>query len=73
MMEAVQTSEKSVNSYRSTRRYNPEDSHLRRARSFCIKNNYWQLERVILLPNCMEQSTSESDSRSTNQKISHPL
>jgi hypothetical protein len=28
MMEAVQTSETSVNSYQSTRRYNPEDSHL---------------------------------------------
>jgi hypothetical protein len=27
MMEAVQTSETSVNSYQSTRRYNPEDSH----------------------------------------------
>jgi hypothetical protein len=27
-MEAVQTSETSVNSYQSTRRYNPEDSHL---------------------------------------------
>jgi hypothetical protein len=26
MMEAVQTSETSVNSYQSTRRYNPEDS-----------------------------------------------
>jgi hypothetical protein len=28
MMEAVQTSETSVNSYQSTRRYDPEDSHL---------------------------------------------
>jgi hypothetical protein len=28
MMEAVQTSETSVNSHQSTRRYNPEDSHL---------------------------------------------
>jgi hypothetical protein len=28
IMEAVQTSETSVNSQRSTRRYNPEDSHL---------------------------------------------
>jgi hypothetical protein len=27
-MQAVQTSETSVNSYQSTRRYNPEDSHL---------------------------------------------
>jgi hypothetical protein len=29
MMEAVQTTETSVNSYQSTRRYNPEDGHLR--------------------------------------------
>jgi hypothetical protein len=28
MMEAVQTSETSVNPYQSTRRCNPEDSHL---------------------------------------------
>jgi hypothetical protein len=28
MTEAVQTSETVVNSYQSTRRYNPEDSHL---------------------------------------------
>jgi hypothetical protein len=28
MMEAVRASETSVNSYQSTRRYNPEDSHL---------------------------------------------
>jgi hypothetical protein len=28
MMEAVQTYETSVNSYHSTRRYNPKDSHL---------------------------------------------
>jgi hypothetical protein len=28
MMEAVQTSETLVHSYQSTRRYNPEDSHL---------------------------------------------
>jgi hypothetical protein len=28
MMEAIQTYETLVNSYQSTRRYNPEDSHL---------------------------------------------
>jgi hypothetical protein len=28
MMEAVQASQKPVNSYQSTRRYNPEDGHL---------------------------------------------
>jgi hypothetical protein len=29
MMEAVRTSETLVNFYQTTRRYNPEDSHLR--------------------------------------------
>jgi hypothetical protein len=38
MMEAVQTSETSVNSYRSTRRYNPEDSHLRTHRCEDVKS-----------------------------------
>jgi hypothetical protein len=35
MTEAVQTSETSVNSYQSTRRYNPEDSRLH---SHCREN-----------------------------------
>jgi hypothetical protein len=30
MMEAARTSEMLVNFYQSTRRYNPEDSHLRK-------------------------------------------
>jgi hypothetical protein len=30
MMEAARTSETLVNFYKTTRRYNPEDSHLRR-------------------------------------------
>jgi hypothetical protein len=30
MMEAARTSETLVNFYQTTRRYNPEDSHLRR-------------------------------------------
>jgi hypothetical protein len=30
MMEAARTSETSVNFYQATRRYNPEDSHLRK-------------------------------------------
>jgi hypothetical protein len=34
MMEAVQTSETLVNSYKSTWHYNPEDSHL--FKSFCF-------------------------------------
>jgi hypothetical protein len=39
MMEAVQTSETPVNSYQSTRRYNPEDGHHQDFRySYCGKN-----------------------------------
>jgi hypothetical protein len=41
MMEAVQISETSVNSYQSTRRYNPEDSHL--------QLNYCLIMRFILI------------------------
>jgi hypothetical protein len=36
IMEAIQTSETLVNSYQSTWRYNPEDSHLRTY--FCTKS-----------------------------------
>jgi hypothetical protein len=38
-MEAVQTSETSVNSYQSARRYNPEDSHLRSRRLENLKSH----------------------------------
>jgi hypothetical protein len=38
MMEAVQTSETSVNSYQCTRRYNPEDSHLHSHRRENLKS-----------------------------------
>jgi hypothetical protein len=34
LMETVQTSETLVNTYQSTRRYDPEDSHLERCLSF---------------------------------------
>jgi hypothetical protein len=38
MMEAVQTSETSVNLYQSTRRYNPEDGHLHSHRPENLKS-----------------------------------
>jgi hypothetical protein len=38
MMEAVQTSETSVNSHQSTQRYNPEDSHLHSHRREKLKS-----------------------------------
>jgi hypothetical protein len=34
MMEAARTSETSVNFYQTTRRYNPEDSHLHEERKW---------------------------------------
>jgi hypothetical protein len=42
MMEAARTSETLVNFYQTTRRYNPEDSHLRTHRrenlkSYCLR------------------------------------
>jgi hypothetical protein len=38
MMEAARTSETSVNFYQTTRRYNPEDSHLRTHRRENLKS-----------------------------------
>jgi hypothetical protein len=38
MMEAASTSETSVNFYQTTRRYNPEDSHLRTYRRENLKS-----------------------------------
>jgi hypothetical protein len=38
MMEAASTSETSVNFYRTTRRYNPEDNHLRIRRRKNLKS-----------------------------------
>jgi hypothetical protein len=40
MMEAASTSETSVNFYRTTRRYNPEDSHLLALLSFSNMNEW---------------------------------
>jgi hypothetical protein len=54
MMEAVQTSETSVNSYQSTLRYNPEDSHLHYEKLFYILCKsvslvVWKLDDVMTL------------------------
>jgi hypothetical protein len=40
MMKAARTSETSVNFYQTTRRYNPEDSHLRTNRRENLKSYY---------------------------------
>jgi hypothetical protein len=47
MLEAVQTSEKSLNSYILTRRYNPEDSHLHSHRGGHLKSYHYS--------NCFEK------------------
>jgi hypothetical protein len=39
-MEAARTSETVVNFYQTTRRYNPEDSHLRTHRRESLKSYY---------------------------------
>jgi hypothetical protein len=49
MMEAVSTSETSVNFYQTTRRYNPEDSHLHIRRRENLKSN-------VLISLCRVQS-----------------
>jgi hypothetical protein len=55
MIEAVQTSETSVKSYQSTRRCNPEDSHLHTHRHENLK---WHLESYWLLSQLMHIVTT---------------
>jgi hypothetical protein len=47
MMEAARTSETLVNFYQTTRRYNPEDSHLRTHRRENLKSYIWRILHVI--------------------------
>jgi hypothetical protein len=50
MMEAARTSETLVNFYQTTRRYNPEDSHLRTHRRENLKsytNHFIRLRTVV--------------------------
>jgi hypothetical protein len=47
MMEAAKTSETLVNFYQTTRRYNPEDSHLRTHRRENLKS-YLVLNELIV-------------------------
>jgi hypothetical protein len=47
-MEAVKTSETSVNLYQSTRRYNPEDSHLHSHRREKLKS-YLNIIIIIII------------------------
>jgi uncharacterized protein YcgI (DUF1989 family) len=66
MMEAVQTSETSVNSQQSTLRYNPEDSHLHSHRHENLKSylmTYFlrqaQIRHCCNLQNAREQTEIE--------------
>jgi hypothetical protein len=52
MMEAARTSETLVNFYQTTRRYNPEDSHLRTYAAQCFRVNclhirIWECDRKM--------------------------
>jgi hypothetical protein len=48
MMEAASTSETSVNFYQTTRRNNPEDSHLRTNRREKLKHRLWFLLETLI-------------------------
>jgi hypothetical protein len=55
MMEAARTSETLVNFYQTTRRYNPEDSHLRESKLYetggnCIMRRFiiYTLHQIML-------------------------
>jgi hypothetical protein len=49
MMEAASTSETSVNFYRTTRHYNPEDSHLHTRRRENLKSNFTLADPSVVL------------------------
>jgi hypothetical protein len=52
MMKATQTSETLVNWYQSTRRYNPEDSHLRTHRSENLKSYLLKPPKLLQVQIC---------------------
>jgi hypothetical protein len=49
MMEAVRTSEMLVNFYQTTRRYNPEDSHLQTLYCLSYHGSGFRIEHTISL------------------------
>jgi hypothetical protein len=55
MMEAARTSETLVNFYQTTRRYNPEDSHLRTHRRENLKSYSNETYTSIKSVECLEQ------------------
>jgi hypothetical protein len=61
MMEAVSTSETSVHSNETIRRYNPEDSKLRQVIIVLrtkIGLNWLHLDRIYIFPTTSEQTTT---------------
>jgi hypothetical protein len=48
MMEAARTSEMLVNCYQTTRRYNPEDSHLHTRHCENLKSYYFKASQHLL-------------------------
>jgi hypothetical protein len=60
-MEAVQTSETSVNSYQSTRRYNLEDGHLDTGRLENLRAHFMQFTNCTSLYGCGTWSVALSE------------
>jgi hypothetical protein len=67
MMEAARTSERLINFYQTTRRYNPEDSHLRIHRRENLKS--YQFVIVPEDTSCHALSSSITQSRSVMSNI----
>jgi hypothetical protein len=59
MMEAASSSETSVNFCQSTRRYNPEDSHLHTRRRKNLKPYMWTCIQEILCSNLNQAITAK--------------
>jgi hypothetical protein len=59
MMETARTSETLVNLYQTTRRYNPEDSHLRTHRRENLKSDIFSIRLFALFISVTNQSLGD--------------
>jgi hypothetical protein len=71
MMEAASTSETSVNLYQTTRRNNPEDSHLHTHRRENLKSHLDEFSLLILTTRLM--ALSYTDIGRTHKHGDHPI
>jgi hypothetical protein len=72
MMEAARTSKTLINFYQTTRRYNPEDSHLRTHRRENLKSYfdinyilYWRILRKTAAPFQFSRASDNFNGRFT--------